>query len=347
MFSRRYSSNTGRGRPRFAGTESQRNSDRYRNQFIQSIHSTRNIYEAIIENIRRENDILFSMLPLADHWSVMTPTAAENGTSTGSRNGNANENENNEVPRSNVSSQSFGTPTGVRRTNIQANPFQSLFMDITNMLVNGAGSPEVNRGLTNDQISAVVQNSLYGDLSSSVRESYTTCPITLDQFEDSMEVGVIRPCGHVFRREAITNWLATRHTCPSCRRNLSEQNGAEGEDGATGTGSQSSVSSTHPTLGLHFINPTVRQTQGPNQQMNLEFDGIIGVPSSVGDEGAQQQHISSVLEQMFSLPDITGRTSQTPSQSLWSGNNTSMGALGEIARNYESESEHEQDDSPE
>ena len=223
MFSRRYSSNTGRGRPRFAGTESQRNSDRYRNQFIQSIHSTRNIYEAIIENIRRENDILFSMLPLADHWSVMTPTAAENGTSTGSRNGNANENENNEVPRSNVSSQSFGTPTGVRRTNIQANPFQSLFMDITNMLVNGAGSPEVNRGLTNDQISAVVQNSLYGDLSSSVRESYTTCPITLDQFEDSMEVGVIRPCGHVFRREAITNWLATRHTCPSCRRNLSEQ----------------------------------------------------------------------------------------------------------------------------
>ena len=53
------------------------------------------------------------------------------------------------------------------------------------MLVNGAGSPEVNRGLTNDQISAVVQNSLYGDLSSSVRESYTTCPITLDQFEET------------------------------------------------------------------------------------------------------------------------------------------------------------------
>ena len=206
----------------------------------------------------------------------MTPTAAENGNSTGSRNGNANENENNEVPRSNVSSQSFGTPTGVRRTNIQANPFQSLFMDITNMLVNGAGSPEVNRGLTNDQISAVVQNSLYGDLSSSVRESYTTCPITLDQFEDSMEVGVIRPCGHVFRREAITNWLATRHTCPSCRRNLSEQNGAEGGNGATGTGSQSSVSNTsNPRLPLH--QPNSKTDSGPNQQMNLEFDGIIGV----------------------------------------------------------------------
>jgi hypothetical protein len=106
------------------------------------------------------------------------------------------------------------------------------------------------------------------------------------------------------------------------------------------------VSSTH---GLQFINPTVSQTETPNQQVNLVFDGIIGVPNSVGDERAQQQHIVSVLEQMFNMPDITGNTSQTPSQSLWSWNNTSMGALGEIARNYESESEHEpeQDDSPE
>ena len=148
----------------------------------------------------------------------------------------------------------------------------------------------------------------------------------------------------MFRREAITNWLATRHTCPSCRRNLSEQNGAEGGNGVNRN--WLSVKQTS-NPGLHFINPTVRQTQGPNQQVNLEFDGIIGVPNSVGDEGEQQQHIASVLEQMFNMPDITGGTSQAPSQSLWSGNNTSMGALGEIARNYESESEHEQDGSPE
>jgi hypothetical protein len=104
-------------------------------------------------------------------------------------------------------------------------------------------------------------------------------------------------------------------------------------------------------MGLHFINPTVRQTQGPNQQVNLEFDGIIGVPDRVGDEGAQQQHIVSVLEQMFNMPDITGSSSQRPEQPLWGTNNTSMGALGEIVQNYESEPEpepeHEQDGSPE
>jgi hypothetical protein len=99
-------------------------------------------------------------------------------------------------------------------------------------------------------------------------------------------------------------------------------------------------------VGLHFINPTVRQTQGPNQQVNLEFDGIIGVPNSVGDEGAQQQHIASVLERMFNLPDITGGPSQQMEEPLWATHNTSMGALGEITRNYESESEHERDGSP-
>jgi hypothetical protein len=223
-------------------------------------------------------------------------------------------------------------------------------MDITNMLVNGANSPEANRGLTNEQINAVIQESLYGNLSANVRETHTTCPITLDQFEDSMEVGVIRACGHVFRREAIKNWLSTRHTCPSCRRGLNESfttGNAQPSNNNPTTEQPSSVRSTHPTQELHFINPTVSQTETPSQQVNLIFDGIVGVPNSVGDERAQQQHIVSVLEQMFNLPDITGNTSQTPSQSIWSWNNTSMGALGEIARNYESESEHEQDGSPE
>ena len=355
MFSRRYNSSTGRGRPRFAGNEPHRQSDRYRSQLVQSIHSSRAIYEAIIENVRRENDMLFALLPLVDHQNAATPTPT------------ASENSHSDVPRSNVSSQSFGTPTGVRRANIQTNPFQGLFMDITNMLVNGVNSPEVNRGLTNEQISVAVQDSSYGNLPADVRQSHTTCPITLDQFEDSMEVGVIRACGHVFRREAIVNWLSTRHTCPTCRRNLNEpvfrgrtgegarsggteaDSSANPDNGYPAADQHSSVSSTHPSLGLHFINPTVRQTQGPNQQVNLEFDGIIGVPNSVGDEDAQQQHIASVLEQMFNLPDITGGTLRRAEEPQWRTHHTSFDALGEIARNYESESEpeHEHDDSPE
>jgi hypothetical protein len=313
---------------------------------VQSIHSSRAIYEAIVDNIRRENDILFALMPLVEHLNSTTHTPT------------ASESVHDDLARSNARSQSVGTPAGVQRANVQTNPFQGLFMDITNMLVNGAGSPEANRGLTNEQISVAIQDSLYGNLPQGVRESHTTCPITLDLFEDSMEVGVIRACGHVFRRDAIVNWLSTRHTCPTCRRNLNEsvirgsrtqapENSGNISNGQTANSEQPSVSSTHPVQGLHFINPTVRQTQAPNQQVSLLFDGIVGVPNSVGDETAQQQHIVSVLEQMFNMPDITGRNSQAPSQSLWSGNNTSMGALGEIARNYESESEHEQDGSPE
>jgi hypothetical protein len=296
-----------------------------------------------VNNIRRENDILFALMPLVENTnSTATPTASESGQD--------------DPVRSNVSSQSVGTRAGVQRTNNQTNSFQGLFMDITNMLVNGSGSPEVNRGLTSEQISSTIQDTLYGNLPANVRESHTTCPITLDLFEDSMEVGVIRSCGHVFRRDAIKNWLSTRHTCPSCRRNLSETDNSENSNAANATntinnllGQQASVSSTHPTTGLHFINPTVRQTQEPNQQVNLVFDGIIGVPNSVGDETAQRQHITSVLEQMFNLPDITGNVLQRMSESNWNTDNTTFGALGEITRNYESESEHENenDASPE
>ena len=261
MFSRRYSSNTGRGRARFTTAESQRYSDRYRSELVQSIHSSRSIYEAIVNNIRRENDMLFSMLQVADQWSATTPTRSENI--------------NNEFSRSNVTGQSLGTPTGVQRSNIQTNPFHGIFMDITNMLIDGVNSPEVNRGLTNEQISVAIQDTTYGSLPSDVRESHTTCPITLDQFEDSMEVGVVRACGHVFCRDAIINWLSTRHTCPSCRRDLNEPVIQGSGDATASAGQQPSVSSTHPSSGLHFINPTVRQTQTPNQQVNLLFDYLM------------------------------------------------------------------------
>ncbi len=337
MFSRRYSSNTGRGRARFSGNEPHRHSDRYRSQLVQSIHSSRAIYGAIVDNIRRENDILFALMPLVEHLNSTTPTASEGG--------------HDDLARSNARSQSVGTPAGVQRANVQTNPFQGLFMDITNMLVNGAGSPEANRGLTNEQISVAIQDSLYGNLPSDVRESHTTCPITLDIFEDSMEVGVIRACGHVFRRDAIVNWLSTRHTCPTCRRSLNEPVVRGSGSGPDAGQHQPSVSSTHPTSGLHFINPTVTQTQAPNPQVSLLFDGIVGVPNSVGDETAQQRHIVSVLEQMFNLPDITGGTLRRAEEPQWRTHHTSFDALGEIARNYESESEsdpeHEHDDSPE
>lgn len=322
MFSRRQYSGVGRGGTRYYTQEQPRDSDYYRSQLIQSIHRSRTLYQAIVENIRVENELLSSAMP----WVERTPASATP----------------NNAPE--INGHPFRGPAGVQRNRAQQNnPFQDMFVDITNMLFNNANSPEANRGLSNEQISVAVRDCRYGELPTEIRERYTTCPVTLDQFDESMDVGVIRVCGHVFRRDAIVNWLSTRSTCPTCRRNVSEpvveRAGADNGEQAV----QNGVTSTHGLAGVQFVNPTVRRTVGPNQQVSLEFDGVVGVPSVVGGNDAQQQHIVSILERMFSLPDLTGGATQQPEEQMWGNSGTSLEGLGEIVRHYASDSEHEPD----
>lgn len=375
MFSRRFYSDNGRARPRYHLSEQARNTIYYRNQLIQNIYRSREVYDNIVENMRRENEMLFFSMPWLSRDdfqpNVRNPVMSENqnnndaanASTTADTNANVDVNANASGPgpapnvgsnivRSGANSGFYG---GVQRSNVQhSNPFHGVFMDITNMFLNSANSPVANRGLSNEQICVAVRDCLYGELDASVRESYTTCPITLDQFEESMEVGVLRACGHVFRREAIVNWLSTRSTCPSCRRDLSEpvfnslntqaaNNGGAG-GGASGWGVNipTGVSSTHPSIGTHIMNPTVRHTTGPDGQIGLEFDGIIGVPTSVGDESEHQRHIVSILDQMFNLPSITGEGLQIRSEEREREDaSTRLNALNEIARHYASDSDHE------
>ena len=58
---------------------------------------------------------------------------------------------------------------------------------------------------------------MYGDIT---RPQNTTCPISLDSFEDSQLVTVIRHCGHIFNTEQIGAWFRANCRCPVCRYDI-------------------------------------------------------------------------------------------------------------------------------
>jgi len=54
-----------------------------------------------------------------------------------------------------------------------------------------------------------------------VLSEQATCSICLEDFPDSgTGVRRINPCGHVFHRQCLQNWLNTARTCPICRHDL-------------------------------------------------------------------------------------------------------------------------------
>ena len=47
-----------------------------------------------------------------------------------------------------------------------------------------------------------------------------TCPITQEEFSNNDNVSIIKNCGHIFKTQAIEDWLYQHQTCPICRHNI-------------------------------------------------------------------------------------------------------------------------------
>ena len=52
-----------------------------------------------------------------------------------------------------------------------------------------------------------------------------SCPISLEEFNDSDMVTVIRYCGHIFNSENLSNWFRTNCRCPVCRYDIRSYSG--------------------------------------------------------------------------------------------------------------------------
>lgn len=74
---------------------------------------------------------------------------------------------------------------------------------------------------TQTQIETATRRVRYCDISRPVN---TSCPISMDDFNDNDMVTVIRHCGHTFHTENIMNWFRTNCSCPVCRYDIRDYN---------------------------------------------------------------------------------------------------------------------------
>jgi hypothetical protein len=70
---------------------------------------------------------------------------------------------------------------------------------------------------TQTQIESATRRVRYCDIS---RPINSQCPISIEDFNDSDMVTVIRPCGHIFHTEHLMNWFRTNCRCPLCRYDI-------------------------------------------------------------------------------------------------------------------------------
>lgn len=55
----------------------------------------------------------------------------------------------------------------------------------------------------------------------------TSCPITLDEFQDGDVIRQIKHCRHVFHEQSIQNWFRSNVRCPVCRYDIREYRNVE------------------------------------------------------------------------------------------------------------------------
>lgn len=63
-------------------------------------------------------------------------------------------------------------------------------------------------------IQHLITNTTYNTIVNPVN---TVCPITHEDFVALDEVIMINQCRHIFKKNALMNWLTRRQTCPCCR----------------------------------------------------------------------------------------------------------------------------------
>jgi hypothetical protein len=74
---------------------------------------------------------------------------------------------------------------------------------------------------TQSQIETATRHVRYCDIFRPVNSS---CPISMDEFNDIDMVTVIRQCGHIFHTEYLMNWFRSNCRCPVCRHDIRDNN---------------------------------------------------------------------------------------------------------------------------
>jgi hypothetical protein len=70
---------------------------------------------------------------------------------------------------------------------------------------------------TDSQIETATRRVLYRDIVTPINSS---CPISMDNFNDNETVTIIRHCGHIFNSDELATWFQSNCRCPVCRYDI-------------------------------------------------------------------------------------------------------------------------------
>jgi rRNA processing protein Gar1 len=70
---------------------------------------------------------------------------------------------------------------------------------------------------TANELRASTIDLIFGSINNPINSS---CPISLERFEDDTEVTQILHCGHIFNRDNLNTWFQSNVRCPVCRHDI-------------------------------------------------------------------------------------------------------------------------------
>jgi hypothetical protein len=218
----------------------------YLEMYNQTIHDINMMYQDIdlmYENISELRNIINSITGIADMTDDRNRDRDRERVRIRSRDRNGNESENTRRQRR-------GTDTGDdnfydnihdifhrtnrstgydRRTTTIPNLFQRFYGNQTNNRTTGrTGGVGLGDFLlsfydtvpvypSRDQINNGTRRVLYSNIENPLNSS---CPITLENFENNDHVTQILGCGHIFNHESLNSWFRNHVRCPVCRYDI-------------------------------------------------------------------------------------------------------------------------------
>jgi len=151
---------------------------------------------------------------------------------------------------------------------------------------------------TQSQIENATRRVRYCDI---VSPRNRACPISLDTFEDTNIVSVIRYCGHIFNTEELNTWFTTNCRCPVCRydiRNYRPNNRSDNFRNETNT---------TDTINSLNSSSSIPETQENNFVINEEErnDNFYSIYDSSGNSIAYLSDALSIMNLLTNLQTQT------------------------------------------
>jgi len=151
---------------------------------------------------------------------------------------------------------------------------------------------------TQSQIETATRRVRYCDI---VSPKNTSCPISLNSFNDNDMVTVIRHCGHIFNTDDLTVWFRSHCNCPVCRYDIREDN----SNASSAFNSENQNSSTNTSSQASYQN---NRTENTSSNSNVERNISSNLVSSIFDAFVNEyinEHGQEIMN-TFNFVDSSG-----------------------------------------